>query len=458
MRSSSYLIRLSTLCAFVLLLEYAVLAIPIDNTNFINATECPRIVSRKEWKARERRCFEIMPVRPVPYVVVHHGGTDTYCYDQESCSAIVRAYQNFHIDDHNWCDIGYSFLIGEDGNIYEGRGWDYVGAHAPGYNTQSIGMCVIGNFTGRLPNAAALKALDELIACGVSLGKIKVNYNVIGHRQAKATECPGTSFFYKYVKNLPGWTEHPKPRNSTDTKPIVQKDDTVAMWTEIVSQEQYISSIKCLYITCQVTCGISIVLQVKMYIATTTTLIFATVYVTFITQEAAANNPNIISRAQWGARAPKRTALNLKSNPAPYVIIHHSTGSGCETQAICQLKVRQFQNDHMNRRNWADIGYNFLIGEDGNVYEGRGWDKQGAHSVPYNKKSIGICIIGDYRHRTPNAAAVQAVANLIAHGVQNHKIKNDYKLLGHLQTWTTACPGNSLYTMIKSWPNWSPNP
>ncbi|XP_077256795.1 peptidoglycan recognition protein 1 [Temnothorax americanus] len=227
MRSSSYLIRLSTLCAFVLLLEYAALAIPIDNTNFINATECPRIVSRKEWKARERRCFEIMPVRPVPYVVVHHGGTDTYCYDQESCSAIVRAYQNFHIDDHNWCDIGYSFLIGEDGNIYEGRGWDGVGAHAPGYNTQSIGICVIGNFTGRLPNAAALKALNDLIACGVSLGKIKDNYNVIGHRQAKATECPGTSFFHKYVKNLPGWTDHPKPRNSPDTKPIVQEDDTV---------------------------------------------------------------------------------------------------------------------------------------------------------------------------------------------------------------------------------------
>lgn len=40
MRSSSYLIRLSTLGAFVLLgcLEYAVLAIPIDTINFVNAT------------------------------------------------------------------------------------------------------------------------------------------------------------------------------------------------------------------------------------------------------------------------------------------------------------------------------------------------------------------------------------------------------------------------------------
>jgi len=52
------------------------------------------------------------------------------------------------MDDRGWWDIGYNFLIGEDGNAYEGRGWDYVGAHAPGYNTQSIGICILGHFSG----------------------------------------------------------------------------------------------------------------------------------------------------------------------------------------------------------------------------------------------------------------------------------------------------------------------
>ncbi|KAL6257658.1 hypothetical protein P5V15_011236 [Pogonomyrmex californicus] len=78
-----------------------------------------------------------------------------------------------------------------------------------------------------------------------------------------------------------------------------------------------------------------------------------------------------------------------------------------------------------------------------------------AHSIPFNKKSIGICIIGNYSTRTPNAAAVRAVAYLIFQGVENGKIKSDYKLLGHRQTWPTMCPGDSLYTMIKSWPHWS---
>jgi N-acetylmuramoyl-L-alanine amidase len=36
-------------------------------------------------------------------------------------------------------DIGYNFLIGEDGNVYEGRGWDEVGDHTFGYNFASLG-------------------------------------------------------------------------------------------------------------------------------------------------------------------------------------------------------------------------------------------------------------------------------------------------------------------------------
>ncbi|KYN42168.1 Peptidoglycan-recognition protein LB [Trachymyrmex septentrionalis] len=231
MRLSSYFIHLSAL--YVLLfgfLEHAVLAIPINNTNFINATdsrhsECLRIFSRKEWNARKHLNFEIMPIKPAPYVVVHHGGIPMYCQDQETCSDIVRSYQDLHLDKRGWWDIGYNFVIGEDGNVYEGRGWDYTGAHAVLYNTQSIGVCIIGDFTDFLPNEAALKALNKLIAYGVLHGKIRENYNVIGHRQVRDTNCPGETF-YKFVVNLPRWTANPKPhiRPNITTKSI---DNTV---------------------------------------------------------------------------------------------------------------------------------------------------------------------------------------------------------------------------------------
>ena len=32
-----------------------------------------------------------------------------------------RNIQHFHINGNGWCDIGYSFLVGGDGNIYEGK-------------------------------------------------------------------------------------------------------------------------------------------------------------------------------------------------------------------------------------------------------------------------------------------------------------------------------------------------
>ena len=43
----------------------------------------------------------------------------------------------------------------------------------------------------------------------------------------------------------------------------------------------------------------------------------------------------------------------------------------------------------MNTNGWDDIGYNFLVGEDGRVYEGRGWYRQGAHALNFNSNSIG---------------------------------------------------------------------
>lgn len=50
----------------------------------------------------------------------------------------------------------------------------------------------------------------------------------------------------------------------------------------------------------------------------------------------------------------------------------------------------------MDHNHWDDIGYNFLAGEDGNIYEGRGWGIKGAHSPSYNAISLGICLIGDF--------------------------------------------------------------
>jgi hypothetical protein len=46
-----------------------------------------------------------------------------------------------------------------------------------------------------------------------------------------------------------------------------------------------------------------------------------------------------------------------------------------------------------------DIAFNFLVGEDGNAYEGRGWDEMGGHTQGYDHNSIGENLILYDSHR-----------------------------------------------------------
>ena len=72
--------------------------------------------------------------------------------------------QNYHMDSNGWCDIGYSFAIGGDGEVYEGRGWNHVGAHTGGFNSVGYGVDFIGDFTDHDPTQAAQDTYQVLAA------------------------------------------------------------------------------------------------------------------------------------------------------------------------------------------------------------------------------------------------------------------------------------------------------
>ncbi|KAJ9584110.1 hypothetical protein L9F63_021546, partial [Diploptera punctata] len=354
---------------------------------------CPNIISKSEWGGRAPASTPQKTGLNLQWIVVHHGGTQTFCYTEDDCAKIVRSYQNYHMDTNGWNDIGYNFVIGEDGNVYEGRGWNAVGAHAPTYNDKSVGICIIGDFTDRVPNDAALNALKSLMQCAVDLGYVIDTYYMIGHRQSSAssTECPGNKL-YQEITTWPHW-------------------DAIA----------------------------------NMFI-----------YVNTESNDC----PNIIDKSKWGGRQPTRTVKEIGNN-LPYVVIHHGgTKTYCYNQQECSRIVRAYQNNHIDKNRWPDIGYTFLIGEDGNIYEGRGWNTQGAHAPQYNSRSIGICLIGDFTARVPNRKAMDAVNALIQCAVDTGHISKDYKLIGHRQTTysSTSCPGNSLFAAVQKLPHWTPKP
>jgi hypothetical protein len=67
------------------------------------------------------------------------------------------------------------------------------------------------HFSDRLPNAAALQALRDLITCSIGLNRLMSNYTLLGHRQAKDTLCPGEAL-YKEITTWPHWKPNPSPR------------------------------------------------------------------------------------------------------------------------------------------------------------------------------------------------------------------------------------------------------
>lgn len=135
--------------------------------------------------------------------------------------------QTFHMESNNWDDIGYNFMIGGDGAVYEGRGWDKQGAHTKGlhqsdylstkcftkfhaltsgYNVGSIGIAYIGTFNSKLPNDKQLVAGFLLMEEGVRLNKLVADYKIYAHRQLIASESPGATFFEE-IKKWDHWAK-----------------------------------------------------------------------------------------------------------------------------------------------------------------------------------------------------------------------------------------------------------
>lgn len=164
--------------------------------------------------------------------------------------------------------------------------------------------------------------------------------------------------------------------------------------------------------------------------------------------------PSIIPRCIWGA-APPPVPLELLSPPMSFLYIHHTAipSKPCLNLQTCSQYMRAMQRFHQKDRGWYDIGYSFVVGSDGYIYEGRGWMSQGAHTKGRNNVGYGVAFIGDYSGRLPSTHDMELVRHhLVKCGVNNGFLQEDFTILGHRQVVvTTSCPGNALYSEITTW-------
>jgi hypothetical protein len=168
----------------------------------------PTVISRAVWCVEEACNYtEGLEYQRVTHLIVHHTVTNNFAPDWP---AVVRAIWKFHTFTRGWGDIGYNFLIDQNGLVYEGHlgGDDVVGTHAAGANAGSMGLALLGTFTdtGIDPPPVMVNKLIDLLAWKADQRSIDVFDasnalpgirwglpHLMGHRDVYGTtECPGS--------------------------------------------------------------------------------------------------------------------------------------------------------------------------------------------------------------------------------------------------------------------------
>jgi hypothetical protein len=140
------------------------------------------------------------------------------------------------------------------------------------------------------------------------------------------------------------------------------------------------------------------------------------------------------------------------------IIIHHTattTNLDNPNQAI-----RDIYYYHAVSRGWGDIGYNYIMDKDGEIYEGRfgGEGVIGAHAGPGNHGSIGIAVLGNYETASVSEAVVVSLSEFIYKKSKIHGFSpegySDFRgemrenVFGHKEVMSTTCPGKNLISQL----------
>ncbi len=202
-----------------------------------------------------------------------------------------------------------------------------------------------------------------------------------------------------------------------------------------------------------------------------------------------------LSRAEWGADESLRFFSedgdgNTETWPPEFypvqaLTVHHTVTVNNDPDPAATM--RAIYRFHTVDRGWGDIAYQYLIDEQGRIYEGRwsgsestrcdaggdgsdfGHNSQGllvtgGHTAYYNQGNLGIALLGDFTNVEPKAAARSALENALAELAQRHGLDPlgivDYynpvhdtsntvdTISGHRDWRATACPGDTFYPLL----------
>lgn len=184
----------------------------------------PSIISRSGWGADEsQRCRNATYDDSLAAATVHHtAGSNNYT--REGSAGVVRGIYTYHARTLGWCDVGYNVLVDKYGQAFEGRhgglSRNVQGAHAGGFNSNTWGISMMGDYSTLTPPDVTIRKVGEIIGWRLAVAGVdpkgsathysegtsytKYSYgtsvrlpNIFAHRDVGLTSCPGDAGYAK---------------------------------------------------------------------------------------------------------------------------------------------------------------------------------------------------------------------------------------------------------------------
>jgi uncharacterized protein with LGFP repeats len=184
--------------------------------------QAPSIIGREEWGADPAlRCGTPNYHSGVRAAVVHHTAGSNDYLPQDS-AGIVKSIYMYHTRTLGWCDIAYNALVDKYGQVFEGSAGGVnkpvMGSHTGGFNRNTWGVAMLGDFDEVPPTPIQLRMVGQLIGWRLATdgvdpkgtvtlqsagghftnfpaGAIATLPTIFTHRDVGNTDCPGNAAY-----------------------------------------------------------------------------------------------------------------------------------------------------------------------------------------------------------------------------------------------------------------------
>jgi peptidoglycan hydrolase-like amidase len=135
------------------------------------------------------------------------------------------------------------------------------------------------------------------------------------------------------------------------------------------------------------------------------------------------------------------------------LVVHHTAQKVAGDNRPTVERMRALYEYHTNSRGWGDIGYHYVVDEQGGIYEGRSGGKNvvGGHVYCGNVGTVGVALMGNFEEEQPTIQQIQSLQWLLNHLGETYDInlnrtvtfhgKNVKTILRHKDLISTECPG-----------------